>query len=305
MIAAPLLLWTVCRNGLFPSPRRSPRPWPNRCRTGWSGPPSGAPIRPTSTCRGCGAPRNPDHQAIVGLAPDLVVANREENRRIDVERLRTAVIPKPVDKVAEVLHVAALVGADGHTLDVFGHGGPHHFVDRAVVAEMHDLRPLGLEEPPHDVDGGVVPVEQAGRGHESHRVSRPVEVSHGATGTAPRTRPDRAKFTLPVLVKDARILRDGIEQPPKRRPRLSVHRVSVGRRRHIWPSGVDLGVDRECSLVHTSLAFDNLAIRINQDEIRDSNVPEPHPEWVNPKVIGQLGISGCDVPSNPFVESKS
>ena len=31
--------------------------------------------------------KNPDHEAIVRLRPDLVVANREENRRIDVERL--------------------------------------------------------------------------------------------------------------------------------------------------------------------------------------------------------------------------
>ncbi len=37
--------------------------------------------------------KNPDHRAIVGLQPDLVVANQEENRRIDVERLRDSGIP--------------------------------------------------------------------------------------------------------------------------------------------------------------------------------------------------------------------
>jgi ABC-type Fe3+-hydroxamate transport system substrate-binding protein len=37
--------------------------------------------------------KNPDHQAIMALRPDLVVANQEENRRIDVERLRGAGIP--------------------------------------------------------------------------------------------------------------------------------------------------------------------------------------------------------------------
>ena len=37
--------------------------------------------------------KNPDHRVIVGLRPDLVVANQEENRRIDVERLRAAGIP--------------------------------------------------------------------------------------------------------------------------------------------------------------------------------------------------------------------
>jgi ABC-type Fe3+-hydroxamate transport system substrate-binding protein len=32
--------------------------------------------------------KNPDHQAIGRLHPDLVIANQEENRRLDVERLR-------------------------------------------------------------------------------------------------------------------------------------------------------------------------------------------------------------------------
>lgn len=37
--------------------------------------------------------KNPDRAAIAALAPDLVVANREENRRLDVERLRAAGVP--------------------------------------------------------------------------------------------------------------------------------------------------------------------------------------------------------------------
>jgi ABC-type Fe3+-hydroxamate transport system substrate-binding protein len=37
--------------------------------------------------------KNPDRQAIVDLRPDLVVANQEENRRLDVERLRAAGVP--------------------------------------------------------------------------------------------------------------------------------------------------------------------------------------------------------------------
>ena len=34
--------------------------------------------------------KNPDRQAIIDLAPDLVIANREENRELDVTRLRAA-----------------------------------------------------------------------------------------------------------------------------------------------------------------------------------------------------------------------
>lgn len=37
--------------------------------------------------------KNPDRRGIAALAPDLVVANREENRRFDVEQLRAAGIP--------------------------------------------------------------------------------------------------------------------------------------------------------------------------------------------------------------------
>jgi ABC-type Fe3+-hydroxamate transport system substrate-binding protein len=37
--------------------------------------------------------KNPDVAAIIGLAPDLVLANKEENRRKDVETLRSAGVP--------------------------------------------------------------------------------------------------------------------------------------------------------------------------------------------------------------------
>jgi ABC-type Fe3+-hydroxamate transport system substrate-binding protein len=37
--------------------------------------------------------KNPDLRAIAGLAPDIVLANQEENRRLDVERLRGLGIP--------------------------------------------------------------------------------------------------------------------------------------------------------------------------------------------------------------------
>ncbi|HXW82778.1 MAG TPA: helical backbone metal receptor, partial [Candidatus Binataceae bacterium] len=40
-----------------------------------------------------GGTKNPDLRAIIDLAPELVIANAEENRREDVERLREAAIP--------------------------------------------------------------------------------------------------------------------------------------------------------------------------------------------------------------------
>jgi hypothetical protein len=46
--------------------------------------------------------KNPNRAAIIGLHPDLVVANREENRRHDVEHLRAAGIPVWVTEIETV-----------------------------------------------------------------------------------------------------------------------------------------------------------------------------------------------------------
>lgn len=47
-------------------------------------------------------PKNPDVAAIVALRPDLVVANQEENRCIDVERLRAAGVPVWVTRICDL-----------------------------------------------------------------------------------------------------------------------------------------------------------------------------------------------------------
>ncbi|MGY1595180.1 helical backbone metal receptor [Geodermatophilus sp. SYSU D00708] len=46
--------------------------------------------------------KNPDRAAIEALRPDLVVANREENRRLDVDRLRSAGVPVWVTVIESV-----------------------------------------------------------------------------------------------------------------------------------------------------------------------------------------------------------
>jgi len=46
-----------------------------------------------------GGTKNPDIPAIVALAPDLVVANQEENRRADLDSLRAAGVPTYVTDV--------------------------------------------------------------------------------------------------------------------------------------------------------------------------------------------------------------
>lgn len=46
--------------------------------------------------------KNPDRVAIAALSPDLVVANKEENRELDVQRLRAAGIPVWVTDIETV-----------------------------------------------------------------------------------------------------------------------------------------------------------------------------------------------------------
>jgi ABC-type Fe3+-hydroxamate transport system substrate-binding protein len=62
--------------------------------------------------------KNPDRAAIEALRPDLVVVNREENRQLDVERLRAAGVPvwvTVIESVDEAL--ASLRRLFGEVLD--------------------------------------------------------------------------------------------------------------------------------------------------------------------------------------------
>ena len=54
--------------------------------------------------------KNPDVAAIVALAPDLVLANKEENRRRDVERLRAAGVPVWVTDIETVEQALTSLG---------------------------------------------------------------------------------------------------------------------------------------------------------------------------------------------------
>jgi ABC-type hemin transport system substrate-binding protein len=64
-----------------------------------------------------GGTKNPDLAAVLALAPDLVIANREENRRRDVERLEAAGVrvwltyPRTVSEGAALLAELAELGA--------------------------------------------------------------------------------------------------------------------------------------------------------------------------------------------------
>ncbi|MFM2427491.1 MAG: hypothetical protein RL707_1318 [Pseudomonadota bacterium] len=80
----------------------------------------------------------------------------------------TAALAQQIDHVLEILHMAALVRADGNALHVLLQGCRHDLVHRAVVAEVNHLRAHALQDATHDVDGGIVPVKQTGSGDEAH-----------------------------------------------------------------------------------------------------------------------------------------
>jgi ABC-type hemin transport system substrate-binding protein len=56
-----------------------------------------------------GGTKDPDVAAIVALAPDLVVVDREENRRDDAEALIAAGLAVHVTHVTDVVHVPAML----------------------------------------------------------------------------------------------------------------------------------------------------------------------------------------------------
>lgn len=75
--------------------------------------------------------KNPDVRAIAALHPDLVVANMEENRRIDVERLRAAGVAVWVTRIEDVPGALASLGR--LFTDALGWGRPA-WLDEAAAA---------------------------------------------------------------------------------------------------------------------------------------------------------------------------
>ena len=110
--------------------------------TDWCVAPVGA-FAHASRIRG---PKNPDVAAIVRLAPDVVVANEEENRELDVRRLRDAGLSVYVTRVRTVADAAATLQGLGQALGVAAAGtalaeelhraGPQRPAGRAAVSAM-------------------------------------------------------------------------------------------------------------------------------------------------------------------------
>lgn len=92
--------------------------------TDWCTHPADLDTRGVARVRGT---KNPILDQIASLAPDLVIANKEENRRVDVERLRSLGIPvwvTDIESVPEALSSMRLLFTD-----VIGAGVPDWLAD--------------------------------------------------------------------------------------------------------------------------------------------------------------------------------
>ncbi len=78
--------------------------------------------------------------------------------------------PEQVVHVFEVFHVAALVARHRNGVGIFLDRTVHHFLHAAVVPQVDHLRPRGLNDAPHDVDGGIVSVKRSGGRNDAYFV---------------------------------------------------------------------------------------------------------------------------------------
>ena len=113
----------------------------------------------------------------VAQALDLV-AHDDAAAPADDLHVAGALGAQRLDEVLEVLDVPALVRRHGDALHVLLERGVDDLGHRAVVPEVDHLAALALEDPPHDVDRGVVAVEEARRRDQADRVGGTVQVAH-------------------------------------------------------------------------------------------------------------------------------
>jgi len=102
---------------------------------------------------------------------DLGRENRAAATSEDLD-VTGAALAQQVEHVLEVLDVAALIRGHRDRLRILLDGAIDDLGHRAVVAEMDDLGPGGLQYSPHDVDGGVVAIEQRRGGNDANVIVR-------------------------------------------------------------------------------------------------------------------------------------
>jgi len=64
-------------------------------------------------------------------------------------------------------------------------------------------------------------------------------------------------------------------------------------------------VDRVGGLVHLARAFDDLAVRVHEQQVLHADAPEVAAEGVHPEVVGALRVAGGDVAGHALVEAEA
>ena len=85
--------------------------------------------------------------------------------------LRAIPFLEHIDHVFQVFDMAALVGADCDALSVLLQRGIDDLRHRTVMPQMDNLGTGCLQDPAHDIDRGIVSVEQTGGGNETDLVA--------------------------------------------------------------------------------------------------------------------------------------
>ncbi len=63
--------------------------------------------------------------------------------------------------------MSALVRCESDRLHIFFDGRFGNFVYTSIVAEVNHFNSFGLQDPAHDIDGSVMPIEEGGRRNDA------------------------------------------------------------------------------------------------------------------------------------------
>src|ERR1700737_1690176 len=86
--------------------------------------------------------------------------------------MATTIFVQQVLHIFKEFQVSSLVGSDGDPLDIFLDGAFHYFRHRPVMSQVNDLSPLRLQEATHDIDRGIMTIEERSGRNEPHFMYR-------------------------------------------------------------------------------------------------------------------------------------
>ena len=81
--------------------------------------------------------------------------------------------------------------------------------------------------------------------------------------------------------------------------------MSVRCGNYVGTCAVHTGMNRESRSIHRVSSFDDLSLMIHKNQIRRANLPEVHPERVDPKMIELFWVASRDMASDTLGESET